>query len=272
MIALSPYVALAASMFASLFYTWRAGALLLALAALTSLYSGAATTMGLLPLVAFGGILAGSFIAESKTLRVILLCVAALGGLAIAIHIFPGFNSLVISKEVYFGRSAQAYSLGASFDKWAVGAVLLLFWSRLKATQATLSTVRLLLCATFPLILICTGLIVGVPIDPKFNRYVAIFLMLNLVTCVVEEAYFRLLIQERLNTLFHPMLSVFIAAAVFAGAHYSPVLSTATVGMFTLGGVLYALAYHVTKSLPVTIAVHFMSNAMHILLLMYPLS
>lgn len=243
-----------------------------ALALGASIVQGICTYHALFPLVGLALLLA----ARSQITIPYGKGAATLGSaffaVAIGMHFFPGFGNIAFG-TTRFGSSTIDYQLGAGIDKWAVGAIIFAFTNSLvfKGTPAKIS-LSLTVSILTPVILIVLGLILGVPIDPKFGFPVLTFIMLNLVVCTIEEGFYRLLVQERLNSLFPWWVATGIASFVFFATHYSPSASLVSLTIFASAGIFYALTYQLTRSIHAVIGVHWASNTLHILLLQYPLS
>lgn len=195
---------------------------------------------------------------------------------ALATHKLPVFRGQMWLESVQFSENTRPFTLIANLDKPWVGAILLLAF--LPLTRSMLPLGKSLLVSVMGAIsLIVTGMIIGVPMDPKWQPAIAIFLLHNLfLTCITEEAFFRLLIQAPLfNAVkrwrWGAALSVGVVSLLFGAVHFRPGVPWDVLAMVTLGGCIYALVFHVTRSVHWAIVSHFLTNALHILLLRYPL-
>lgn len=195
---------------------------------------------------------------------------------ALATHKLPGFRGQMWLDNVQFSKSAPSFTLIANLDKPWVGAILLLAFSPLARSSFSLGQ-SLLFSAMGAITLIVIGMIIGVPLEPKWQPAIAIFLLHNLfLTCIAEEAYFRLLIQAPLfeavkRWRWGAVLTVGLASLLFGIVHFRPGVPWAVLAMVTLGGCVYALVFHVTRSVHWAVVTHFLTNALHVLLLRYPL-
>lgn len=195
---------------------------------------------------------------------------------ALATHKLPGFRGQIWLESIQFSENTRPFTLIANLDKPWVGAILLLAFSPL--TRSTFSFGKsLLFSAMGAITLIVTGMIIGVPLDPKWQPAIVIFLLHNLfLTCIAEEAFFRLLIQAPLfdavkRWRWGAALSIGVVSLLFGAVHFRPGVPWDVLVVVTLGGCVYALVFHVTRSVCWAIVTHFLTNALHILLLRYPL-
>lgn len=266
-----PFLLLAAGMIAALVAVRAAGIVLFGLALVVGLYLGVLPVTGLVITLVFCGLLYGFGAVPHQWAKAGFIVAAVLVGLTLGIHAIPGFTRLELA-TVHFGQSPASYTIGTSLDKWLVGAATLLFLRQLRAEVSALAPARLAVCVGLPPALIVLGVALGVPVDVKAGNAVALFLGVNLITCIVEEAFYRLLIQERLYSIMPAIPALILISAFFLATHYSSSVSGLALALFGAGGLLYALAYHLTRSLPVAIGVHFGTNALHVLLLQYPLT
>lgn len=99
--------------------------------------------------------------------------------------------------------------------------------------------------------------------DPNgfsWTNYIVAFVTVAIVAPIVEELIFRGLLYQWLRARSNVVVAVLASAAIFSGAHVFPVLLPALFGV----GIVLALAFEWSKSLWVTITLHFMQNALAI--------
>lgn len=204
--------------------------------------------------------------------------VATLLAFALAMHLIPGFSNPVIVSGIRLNEDAKPMTLYANFDKGAAGLVLLAFFSnRIASVNEWRRLLALVLVAA-----LCTSAIVMtaalgigyVRLDPKLPTFTAAFLAINLLfVCVMEEAFFRGLLQERLMNLTGGRRYLFwlpvVASAALFGLVHAPGGSV-LVGLATLGGLGYSLVYAKTRRIETAILTHFAVNAVHFLCFTYP--
>jgi membrane protease YdiL (CAAX protease family) len=87
-----------------------------------------------------------------------------------------------------------------------------------------------------------------------------------------EEIAFRVFLQGRLGMFVNPVLSIFVASAVFAGVHYSP--GTPLVVVMDLASVfadslVFGFLYKRTQNVFVTTLAHFLGNTLGIVILLF---
>ncbi len=118
--------------------------------------------------------------------------------------------------------------------------------------------------------------VMGVPHIPKWPEGVLIFFAVNLfMTVIPEEAFFRLLLHWQIARTVRRVwlgqtLAIVSVSAVFALVH-API-THAYFALFLVAGLLYSLIFALTGRYSMAVVCHFVVNAVHILLLPYPLS
>lgn len=243
-----------------------------AIAFAVSVYQGTCSIWALFPLLGLAALLMARPRVNSSFAKGALTVGSALLAVTIGMHLFPGFGYVNLG-TTQFGQSSTDYQFAAGIDKWAVGAIILAFASSLTFKgNPTISKCGIAVTMITPPALIILGIILGVPIDVKFGPAVLAFVGMNLVVCAVEEGFYRLLVQERLTTVFPGWAALLIASVIFFATHFSPNASLSTMIIFAVAGGMYAAAYQLTRSIWVAIGVHWASNTLHILILQYPLS
>ncbi|KQP41592.1 CPBP family intramembrane glutamic endopeptidase [Pseudorhodoferax sp. Leaf274] len=207
----------------------------------------------------------------------------ALAGLctALALHRVPGFHNPVLLDGVRWSAGARPFTQHLNFDKGSVGLALLV----LLAPPAQGDGRRAAGVAA-AIALATVGLVLGlgwwlglVRPDFKWSLQLAWFLPVNLLlTCVAEEALFRLLVQDVLAGRFgaqparptagRSAIAVVLSAALFGLAHLAGGPRMAMLAGLT--GLGAALAYALTGRLGPPVLVHFAVNAVHALAFTYP--
>lgn len=232
-------------------------------------------------LVLFIAALAAFYFARNRAawVKVVLWLPLLPLGLAIALMRPEGFSyPLVFSmNELYPG--GKPFDLHLNTAK-ALAGYAVVIWLLGSAPKQMLVTGRQVF--VWPILL--AGVVLGVAIpllglewQPKWGLHAVWFLLVNLlVTCVAEESFMRLLVQgplQRALQRFGAAPAAFIALTVttvlFAAAH-SPQGAHAW-AIYLVAGCAYGAAYTLTGRLSAAIATHFLVNAVHYLLLTYPL-
>jgi hypothetical protein len=107
--------------------------------------------------------------------------------------------------------------------------------------------------------------------DPSgftWSNFAVAFVVVAIIAPIVEEMIFRGLLYQWLRARTNVVLAVIGTAAIFSAAHVIPVLLPA---LFAVGLVL-TLAFEWSRSLWVTITLHFFQNALAISLFFYILA
>lgn len=204
---------------------------------------------------------------------IVLACLSLLS-FVFATHHIPGFNNAVLFSSDTFGLSKLPFQLNANLDKGlAAIAILIAFQDKLK-WRISLNDGKLILTCLI-LFFVIAGLL-GAQTDVKFGELTLAFIFFNLfVTCLAEEAFFRLLVQEKLNQWlpgkFSASLAVLITASLFMLAHFhSGEDADKRLALIFLAGVLYGAVYLRSKSLGSAILMHFSINIIHFSFFTYP--
>ena len=124
------------------------------------------------------------------------------------------------------------------------------------------------------LVIFGIGLALGIQVDIKFGELTLAFIFFNLmVTCIAEEGFFRLIIQEylweKLPTKYAGGIATLLSATIFTLAHFH-VGEGAAERMFLifLAGLLYAGVYWRSRQYISAVLTHFMLNLIHLSLLL----
>jgi membrane protease YdiL (CAAX protease family) len=197
-------------------------------------------------------------------------------GLALELHLIPGFKNLLIWDKVQITPDAIPFTLYLNFDKTIVGLVILgltlkMTTSRL-AWSVLLKQVMLRLPVVVFIILIVTMLFGYTKFEPKLPHNLWIWALSNLLfTCIAEEGFFRGFFQESLSQLkykYSEHIAIIVPALFFGLIHYPGGIKYVTLA--TIAGILYGWVYKVTKRIEASMLTHFCLNLTHILLFTYP--
>ncbi|MDI1261146.1 CPBP family intramembrane glutamic endopeptidase [Aquabacterium sp.] len=203
-------------------------------------------------------------------------------GLALAVHVLPGFHNPLLVNAVRTTPDAVPFTLYANFDKGSVGLLLLACLApRLASWQDARAAVAPTLVAAVATAAAAIGaawLAGQVRFEPKLGAalppFAPTFLFVNLFfTCVAEEAFFRGLIQERLTrALAHRpgliFLPILVSATLFGLAHLGG--GPLYMAFATLAGLGYAGVYAKTRRVEAAVVTHFAVNATHFIFFTYP--
>lgn len=192
-------------------------------------------------------------------------------GLALAVHLLPGFHNPRLFDAVVLSPGAAPFTQALNFDKAAAGLFLLAaFAPRLQGwrdARACAVPAALAALATASLVMGMAWAAGVVRWDPKWVDAAPAFLAVNLLfTCVAEEAFFRGLLQHRLPG---PRSVAAGASALLFGAVHLPA-GVLHAGLATLVGLGCAAVFERTRRIEAAVAVHFAVNAVHFLFFTYP--
>lgn len=198
-------------------------------------------------------------------------------GFFVAIYRPPEFSYPLIYHADSLHEGGKPFSLFVNVSK-AIGGYLVLlclFSEKTGAWWKVFSRNTALYIAGGTLIVILSAILFGVSWAPKLNDAIPYFIAVNLfVTVVSEEAFFRILLYDRIVKFFKKqsvglVVGVTITTLLFTVSH------TAALGpmfiLFLIAGATYALVYAITKNFFASVLVHFGVNIFHFVLLEYPL-
>lgn len=206
--------------------------------------------------------------------------------LALALHKVPGFNNPIVIDGVQFSPDAKLFTQYLNFDKGSVGLVLFALLSPKLRPGDHVGRLAIETAAGYA---VTTVIVLGVAFacglvrfEPKVPVQAALFLTTNLfLTCVAEEAFFRVLIQDPLRGMragqaeldgtswrARAIVAIVVSGLLFGMAHAAG--GTPMIVMAALAGIGYAAVYARTNRIEVPILVHFGVNATHFLAFTYP--
>lgn len=238
--------------------------------------SGLIEAAGLLAIAALWALCAGAVQLPQRGARY----AAALGALALAlaftVHAVPGIHPWVVADQIRLSADSVPMTLRLNFDKGVAGLLLLALWCRHRPAgyvpRALLLGLGVGLATAVPVVggVWASGFI---GFAPKLPAIAPAWMFANaFLTCVMEEALFRGLLQERLALALGPRpsarwLPIALASVLFGLAHAGggPALVLAA----GLAGVGYGLAYR-HGGIEAAIVAHFTLNAVHFFGFTYP--
>jgi len=204
------------------------------------------------------------------------LALLFLSGLALAfsLHIIPGFNNELLFSSKHFGASNLPFKLYANLDKALAGFAILIAIGQNLKWSVPLKTSYLILFTTLLFFSLC--LLLGAKLDPKLGELTLAFIFFNLlVTCIAEEAFFRLVIQNGIHNLskgfMQGWLAVFITAVIFMLAHFhTGVGAEKRLLLIFIAGLLYGGIYLKSKSFGSAVIAHFIINIIYFSFFAFP--
>jgi membrane protease YdiL (CAAX protease family) len=188
-------------------------------------------------------------------------------------QLLPGFVSTTVVSPLRVSPDAAPMRVIGNFDVELAALFLLALYgkrvTRLKELRAIAVPTLAVATATVTAVIGMAVALGYVRFDLKWPPFALVHLGKTLlVTAVVEEAFFRGVIQERLTHLsvfrasrVRRAIPVAISALVFGLAHLRGGWLLALLA--TLAGLGYAFAYSLTERIEAPIAVHFIVNATH---------
>ena len=209
-----------------------------------------------------------------------LSCEALLvvAGVALFVHLVPGFNNPKILDGVKAGPLSAPFSMYFNFDKALLPFILLaacptLFFCHNKVRQNKAVRPRLrywiLLALGIPILLLIAVLLGGLRIEPHLPEWLGSFMLANLFfVSLAEEALFRGYLQQRIAGWWGNLPALFITALIFGLAHVAggPLLMV----FAGLAGLIYGLAWMWSGRLWVSTLFHFGLNLCQLLFFTYP--
>ncbi|MFT7373633.1 MAG: membrane protease YdiL (CAAX protease family) [Oleiphilaceae bacterium] len=209
--------------------------------------------------------------AATKKLTLILLSALAL---AFSLHVIPGFNNELLFSREQFGLSDLPFKLYANLDKALAGFAILIAVGQKLTWRISVNMLKLILCTTLLFFSLC--LLLGAKLDPKIGELTFAFIFFNLlVTCIAEEAFFRLVIQNAAHNFSKGFmggwLAVFVTAVIFMLAHFhTGVGSEKRLLLIFIAGLLYGGIYLKSKSFGSAVIAHFTINITYFSFFAFP--
>jgi membrane protease YdiL (CAAX protease family) len=199
--------------------------------------------------------------------------------LALALHQLPGIHNLLIMSGAVLSPSSAPYDLWLNFDKTVAG-VLILGLTYHQLIRTRMDGVAALKRALLPIVVtIAAGLAFALLLGyvqwaPKLPSQFALWAPVNLLsTCVSEEAFFRGFIQTQIASALRArrwgyIVAIASSALLFGLAHIAG--GWTYVALAAAAGTGYAITFHRTQRIEMSILAHFGLNATHYLLFTYP--
>lgn len=247
---------------------------------ISGLVHGLLDWRGVTVVVSLCGLALASIESENATARRLFTIAAVALSFALGLQLMPGFKPSVFIDGVRLSPDAAPMRLTASIAPGVAGLVLVAFYCRRAGTfnEAWEGARR-----GAPVAMVTTVVVMGaawatgyVKPDWKLPDFTMAHLTKILLwTTVLEEGFFRGVIQDCLGrTRFirsRPGLSwvpIAIASVLFGLVHFPG--GWVYVGLATLAGVGYGVAYAKTGLIEAAMATHFLVNATHFVAFTYP--
>lgn len=210
---------------------------------------------------------------QKRWQKVVRHTVVVLLSLALSLHLIPGFDNWQLLNQVQLSAQSRPFSLYLNLDKPLVFFLLLLLLPDLTgryrlnfSASIKLLIISLLAISAISALAVQAGF---VALEWKVPHWWWLFALNNLLlTCVVEEAFFRGYLQRLLSQKAGSVTAMVLVALLFGLAHLGGgwlyALLAACAGLF------YGYLYWRSGSLLLAVAGHFMVNIVHLFVLTYP--
>jgi membrane protease YdiL (CAAX protease family) len=255
--------------------------LLLSAATTSALWSESIDARGLAWLLSIGALHTVSQQVVDSRVRALAHIATVVLIFALGIRVLPGFAPGVFAEGIQVSSDAPTMRLTFHFDQGAAGLLFVALYCRrtqsIRELGAVMRRVALIAVGTVVAVVGAAVVLGYVKLDPKFPSIaMPHFIKLLLWTAVLEEGFFRGVLQERLAQASfvsaRPSLSLWLPVAVssvlFGLVHAGG--GSLYVGLATLAGVGYSMVYAVTRRIEAPIVVHFLVNAVHFVGFTYP--
>lgn len=218
-----------------------------------------------------------------KTLNLVLTLLILIGCIGLAAHAIPGFNNLLILHQVEKSVNSMPFSMYLNFDKPMILFILLVLYPTVLVNQKGVRllpamqvskfnlALPLVIIISFTVIFLLANLLSLITFEADLPHWWWWFAINNLLlTCVVEEVFFRGVIQQKLARKFSPVIGILVASILFGIVHFAGGINYMLVAI--LAGFLYGFIYLQTGKLWQAILIHFSLNMIHLYLFTYPLA
>jgi membrane protease YdiL (CAAX protease family) len=212
-----------------------------------------------------------------QRVKKVITGLVTLSCIALAAHLLPGFNNLQVLSNVEKSIHSIPLTLYLNFDKPMIIFLLLMLYPALLINRKPFtlfkalnsSQLSALVVFIFILIFSLAILLSLIKYDPQLPSWWWLFALNNLLlTCIIEEVFFRGFIQQILISLISPLMGLILTSFLFGLAHFLGGFSYMLVA--TLAGFLYGLVYLSTGKIWYAILTHFLFNMVHLVLFTYP--
>jgi membrane protease YdiL (CAAX protease family) len=197
--------------------------------------------------------------------------------IALALHLIPGFQLVVVASDVRLTPQSASMTLKANFDKGAAGLLLLAYFTNRPTLPEWPRVTAIGLAFGLATGAVVIGVVLAfgaIRIDPKLPALALQWMPINLLlTCVFEEVLFRGLVQQSIADAVRGRpqwrwLPIAVASVLFGLAHAGG--GVALIVGASLAGVGYGLAYARAARVEAAVLAHFTLNATHFFLFTYP--
>ncbi|MDP4983447.1 CPBP family intramembrane glutamic endopeptidase [Pseudoalteromonas tunicata] len=237
-------------------------------------------TIQLIGMVYLGVAFAVSFWQQksSGVLQHVLRFIIIVFCIALAIHQIPGFNNLPVIDNSQKGPLSMPFTLYLNWDKpFILFLLLALFPTLFERLNPQLpawlkqKTAQSLLFLFIPVAIFGLAMTANlITWELRLPNWWWLFALNNLIlTCVVEEVFFRGFILKSLTEKAPAVLALLISSILFGAAHFAGGADYMLVA--TCAGALYGLVYLISGQLRYAIFAHFSINFIHLAFFTYPM-
>jgi membrane protease YdiL (CAAX protease family) len=244
----------------------------------SGLVSGQLAWSAVFASMALWAIAYGAVRARGNANAAVLVALTIVLAFALSVHWLPGFLNPPLATNLQVSAESAPFTQRAKFDMGAAGLVLVAYFCRRvrhPSEWPAVITNGVGVGACTAVVVIGFALSTGfVAPDAKLPDYALVWAVSNLlVICMLEEAFFRGFVQDRLARTLraHPRwcwAPVAVASVLFGVAHAGGGLIL--VAAATLAGVGYGIAYELTRRIEAAVLAHFTLNAIHFFGFTYP--
>lgn len=191
----------------------------------------------------------------------------------------PGFSPTAVYENTIFGTNVFPTALHLDYGRGFAGVLL---FCALARPIGSLADFRKAITAAWrvPLFILAyfvLGDILWYVPDLKFNADVVRYLAANLFfISLVDEAFFRLVVQDRLERFFGDgdpesmYLAAVITTILFALSYYIRGVAIEMAILIFIAGLIYAYSYGKTRRIEISILAHFLIDGILIIGFLYP--
>lgn len=252
----------------------------LAIAVGVGVYVGTVTTIGAIVVLATCLFAAARSWGSSKLIQRACAVAGVLVAFGLAVRLFPGFPQVVLIDGLRLTPDATPMRLTTHFDAGVAGLVLMAFYCRPARTWEELKSAAVpalwIGAATTSLVIALSCAVGYVRPEFKVPSFTGWHLAKILLwTCVMEEAFFRGVVQGGLATTTFIQsrphlrwLPLVLASVLFGLAHAAG--GATYIVLAGLAGLGYGYAFQATGRIEAAMFAHFMLNATHFIGFTYP--
>lgn len=190
--------------------------------------------------------------------------------LTLFFHLVPGFYNVLVLDKVKAGPESSMFTMYINFDKPLVYFAIALACQKLFGSFELLKFNRTLTFIVLLFSFLPIASFLGY-IKPEFHlpSWLLLFVINNLlVTCVVEESFFRGFIQQTLTNKLNWKVGLLVSSIAFSLVHLYGGAIFIIFAFFA--GLCYGFIFKYTNRLWCAIMVHFLFNLTHLIFFTYP--